>query len=206
MGASENLINTHAQVLKTQSLDQNTFNVVLLGPSGAGKSSVAEQLSKLGIADVNPTVATSPRRQFESAATLDHIFVSQQAFADQKQTDSFVVKKTYYGFEYGAPHLREPPVGQIALIVLKASFMEDFTAYYHGACIYQIETSPETAYQRMLTRGHSSDADIIDRMKQYGPELDGGRQLAHAIFNNDGRLDTTVKQVARRILQDIAAS
>jgi ribose 1,5-bisphosphokinase PhnN len=207
VGTVETLVNPPETPLDSaRRLDPHAFNVVLLGPSGAGKTSVAERLASLGIADVNPTVCTRPPRDTEpEAATIDHIFSTPAEFGVREERGDFLVKQPYYSFDYGAPYLRQPSANQIALMVLKASFMAPFTAYYPKTRIYQIEVSPETAYRRMLLRGHQSDTDIIERMKHYGPELDAGRLIAHKVFSNEGELDDTAQQVAARIRQDQAA-
>ena len=209
VGTAETAINLPIPPLDSvQLIEPSATNIyVLLGPSGAGKSSVAERLARLGIADVNPTVATRPLRETESAAaTLDHIFSSKAAFDRREQRGDFVDTQPYYSFDYGVPYLRQPPDGEVALMVLKASFMKKFVAYYPNTHIFQIEVTPETAYRRMLLRGHQSDADIMERMKRYGPELDAGRLIAHAIFSNEGKLDDTAQQVAAQIQQDQTAA
>jgi ribose 1,5-bisphosphokinase PhnN len=209
VGTAEILVNPLEPPLDdTLLLDPNAPNiVVLLGPSGAGKSSVAKCLDSLGLADVNPTVATRPLRDTESATdTVDHVFATKAEFKIRDQRGDFLDTQPYYGFDYGVPYLRRPPDGQVALMVLKASFMKKFVAYYPNTHIYQIEVSPETAYQRMLLRGHESDDDIINRMKHYGPELDAGRLIAHRVFSNEGELNDTVRQVKDQILTDTPAT
>jgi ribose 1,5-bisphosphokinase PhnN len=203
VGTSETLFTTvEAPLEPAPRLDPHAFNVVLLGPSGAGKSTVAECLDKLGIADVNPTLATRPLRQTESGATIDHTFVSQEHFAAAEQAGQFVVAKNYYGFDYGAAYLRQPPDGQVPLTVLKTNFMAEFLAYYPNTRIYQIEVSPAVAYERMFLRGHQSDTDLQDRMKHYGGEVDAGRLIAHTLFDNDRELASTVQRVAAQICID----
>jgi ribose 1,5-bisphosphokinase PhnN len=185
-------------------LERSAFTVALLGPSGTGKSAVAEELHHQGLADVNATLATRPLRATESAATLDHEFITPGELTERTNSGGVLLTLPYYGFDYGVPYLRQPPLGRVALMVLKTKFIKDFKAHYPHTRIYQIEAWPERAYERMHQRGHDSTSDIMDRMRQYGRELDAGRLIAHHIFSNNGQLAHTVKRVAAQLRLDLA--
>lgn len=191
--------NGEAMIGPRKPLDPGSLVIVLLGASAVGKSSLAERLCGAGVTEATPTWTTRKPRRGESDTSYDHRFVSDREF--DRQSDSFIEQKEFYGNRYAVPFLSQPPKGVEALMVLKPVFIPTFISHFPATRIYQIEASPDLLPDRMRSRGQSQ-ADIDERMRLHDAEAEAARKFAHVIFDNNGPLDSTYVQVEAQIRAD----
>ena len=182
-------------------LDPNDLLFVLIGASAVGKSTLAERLCQAGIVEATPTRTTRKPRDGEMETSYDHHFVTDEEFDRLDSEGRFIDQRTFYGARYGLPFPQKPSEGREALMVLKPVFMPALIASYPFTRIYQIEASPSVLPGRMRARGQLQE-DIGVRMTHYEAETMAARRFAHVIFNNDGSLEDTFRQVKQQIQAD----
>src|SRR5438445_13789022 len=102
--------------------------LVIIGPSACGKSSVVHHLHEPRLVTVCPTWTTRPRRDDEKNGSLEHRFVSDDAFDILCSRGFFLDTVAMFGLphRYGLPPLAPPDDGRVNAVMLRAPLVERF--------------------------------------------------------------------------------
>jgi guanylate kinase len=181
--------------------------VVLIGPSAGGKSSLVRRLHDLGVVRVHPTWTTRPRRHDEADGSVEHRFVSEDVFADLEAAGFFLDTITLFGLphRYGLPPVRPSASGPVDAVMLRAPLVARFGRFVAHHVVYQVESDPGLARDRLLDRG-CIGAELAGRLIDNDRELTLGRRIADRVFVNDGSLDRLADEVVAALDEDVRVS
>lgn len=183
--------------------------LVIIGGSASGKSTLVQTLFDLGLIDVVPTWTTRPERPEEAGGSLEHVFVSDDAFDRLEQEGFFLGTATMFGlpYRYGFPRLAPRPQAsnasapRVRAVVLRASLLDRLAEHVPDHVVYQIEDTVERSTDRLVTRGLSED-ECIARLAEREAELEKGRARAHRVFVNDRTVNDLIHAVVDAVHVD----
>ena len=177
--------------------------LVVIGPSASGKSMVVRELHRRGLVRVHPTWTTRRPRHDELAGSPEHRFVSDEVFDDLVAHGYFVDTVTLFGLphRYGLPPVAVSTSGPIDAVMLRAPLVARFARLVPDHVVYQIESDPDQARERLLDRG-CIGAELAGRLVDNNREITCGRRIADRIFVNDGTIDELVDEVVAALATD----
>ena len=108
--------------------------VVVIGPSGAGKSTLVNMMIEKKMAVLHPTITTRPQRSDDDTS---HLFVPLDTFNGLKANRHLIGVSQVFGYWYALPEL--PDTSERIIVILRASFVEEFRSYYPTAIVVDIE-------------------------------------------------------------------
>jgi guanylate kinase len=175
--------------------------LAILGPSGSGKSTVVRELISRGLIELTPSWTTRLRRADESAAAVEHVFVTEDRFAERSGDGAFLEVVEQFGYRYGMPEVVTPPPGQVATVMVRAPLMDLVSKHFPDHVAYQIEDSFERARARLMSRSLTDD-DLRLRLDDYEAERLLGHSFARRTLVNNGSVSQLVDRVAAAINED----
>lgn len=164
--------------------------LVLIGPSASGKSTLARALQAAGVVEVTPSWTTRPRREDEMHGSLEHRFVSDEAFTALERAGFFagVVRMFGLPYRYGLRDVAAPPPGRVPLVIARASVLPIVAALFPEHVVYQVEGPPRRS------RGPRRESRV--------EQCAAGRAAADRVFLNTGTVPELIEAVAAAIAQD----
>ncbi|MGC9048615.1 MAG: guanylate kinase [Patescibacteria group bacterium] len=178
---------------------------VISGLSGAGKDSVIEGLRKENL-NFNwvITTTTRPMRSGESEGRPYH-FVSKEEFEKMIQNNELLEWALVYGYYYG---LQKKDVEKLLKedkpVILKIDYQGAKTIknkFPEVIVIFIIPPSLEILEKRLRTRGQDSEEVIKKRLAEAEKELSTLDQWDYVVKNEEGKLEKTVRQIKKIILE-----
>jgi ribose 1,5-bisphosphokinase len=160
---------------------------VVIGPSGAGKTTLARAFAS-AFADRFELVLTHTTRARRPGEGDTHVFVTDAEFDGADYLGTLDI----FGARYGLPPLPRP---RVALVVLRAAALDQFTALFPDARIIQVEAPPEILAERLRARGDPERASQAD-LRQ---EIAAGRTAADGIVRTDQPFERSLAEFAKLV-------
>lgn len=174
-----------------------TFKVlIVVGPSGVGKSTLLGELGARGVVRVSPTWTTRPRRHYEDAGNIDHVFCSPAEFAEREAAGFFLETVELFGLDhrYGLPRLVEPDTGGcVPVLMLRAPLLDRVPRHFSNYVVYQVEAPRERVQEHLDTRA-LKDGPQGSRLSDFERELELGRRFATRIIDTSRGLAASVDE------------
>jgi guanylate kinase len=180
--------------------------LVCIGPSGAGKSALVNELAKRGIVAVTPTWTDRPRRHGE--VEIEHRFVSSKELDAEAAKGTFLHEPiSFFGlpYRYATPRIQAPPHGTVPCVMGRVMALALMNRLYPNRVMYQVEAS-EMTLRRRVTEREMPEVQLGTRLSEHAAEISEGRQVAHRVFVNNGKLAACVDEVAEAIRADFKLS
>jgi guanylate kinase len=174
--------------------------VVITGPSGVGKDTVIARLKEIGPpCHVTVTATTRPRRPTETHG-VDYYFVEPAEYRRMLDGGEFLEHATVYGFGYGTPRspVREAlAAGTDVLLRIDVQGAATIARLVSGSIRIFLAPPNFAELERRLRSRKADDQEVIARrLKTAHEELRRADECDYLVFNEDGRLDETVCQIA----------
>ncbi len=199
--------------MDTQNASKMGKLVLIIGPSGVGKSVILKRL-RAQHADFHfPRSATTRQRRDGEGTDLYH-FVTEEQFADMEKNGKFLETAVVHGVGHygtmvdeivpmikeGKTVVREVDVQGFQSITHNPLFAGD-TAPYKLQSIFILPENTEQLVRRIQNRAPISDDELQRRILSMDKELAFADGCTHKVINVDGKLEETIREVERLILQ-----
>lgn len=172
----------------------------VVGPSGVGKDTIMKALK-----DQWPEIVLAKRviTRPHDAGGEDFVAVSQEEFAQQKNTGNFALDWHAHGLNYGVPKMIEEYLlnGRIVLFNGSRVALPKAEEKYPDLKIIMISASQETLSKRLVDRGRESEGDIQNRLKCTSYKAPAGENVV--TISNDGKLQHAVDQLKKAISVEV---
>ncbi len=173
--------------------------VVLSGPSGVGKDAALDSLKKLD----RPwhfvvTATTRPQRPTERDG-VEYIFLSDDEFAQMKDSGEFLEFAEVYGRWYGVPR-SQVTVGFEAGndVILKVDVQGAETVRHlapQAVFIFMVPGSPDELRDRLSLRLTESSPEMELRLNTAKEEMAMVEMFDYRVVNEDGGLDRAIADI-----------
>jgi len=186
--------------------------VLLIGPSGVGKSAVLRQLRKDHPEFHYPRSATT-RAKRQGETDEFYYFVSEKEFQDlldhKKLLEYAIVHGgDHYGTMYdeiipyikdGKTVLREVDVQGFVSIQNNPNFLPE--SKHRLQSIFIMPENKEQLMERIQKRAPISEDELQRRLHSVDKELKYADHCTSIVMNRDGKLEDTIKEVEKLILE-----
>jgi guanylate kinase len=201
-----------AKIGKTVQNSQGKL-VLIIGPSGVGKSVILKRLRVAHPELHFPRSATTRARRDGEGTELYH-FVTEEEFADMERHQKFLETAVVHGvghygtmvdeivplIEQGKTVVREVDVQGFQSISHNPLFAGE-SAPYHLQSIFILPENTEQLVRRIQRRAPITEEELQRRIASMDKELAFADGCTHKVINKDGKLEETIREVERLILQ-----
>ncbi len=178
--------------------------VVISGPSGAGKDAVLERMKRTHEGwHFVVTATTRPKRPGERDG-VDYLFMEPSEFQDLLAQDGFLEHAQVYGRYYGVPcgqveeALRS---GKDVIVKTDVQGARTIKAKLSNTLLIFLAPPDMQELERRLRQRKSETAEDLQRRIQTAQlEMDCQSEFDRVVVNHNGRLDETVAEIERIIL------
>lgn len=174
--------------------------IVISGPSGVGKDTVIERLrERTPDAYFAVTATTRPARDTELDG-VHYFFLDSATFEAKLAEGEFLESAVVYGYRYGVP--KEPvrqalARGQDAIIKVDVQGAASIRRLVkHGVFIFLAPESMSELLRRLWARKTDDITKLMERFNTASEELERVDEFDYVIFNEAGRVDATLDQIA----------
>lgn len=178
-------------VASDQAVPQKERGVVfaLMGPSGVGKTTLHTMIAEKKLLQSFPDITTRPARSGEKNG-LDHTFVSQAYFDEQKKKGNLIAAIHYYDNNYGIlKNDLEKTLerGQNVLLVIVSNQYKELKERFGDQLITIMIVPPsgKALVERIVGRAKDSKQAIQMRLAQANQEMAYWNEMDHVLINQD---------------------
>jgi guanylate kinase len=184
-------------------LDGKGLLVIVSAPSGAGKDTVIHRLVKALDDAVVYVTATSRKPRANEKHGIDYYFYEPEKFRSEIEAGNFLEWSMVHGDFKGvrrdalADTLRDH---KIVIVKPEPQGMRKIKAKLPEALtIFIMPPSLDSLRKRLLERGTETPEQRDLRMRNAEIEMAAAPEYDYVVVNDDGKIETTVKEIAEII-------
>jgi len=172
--------------------------ILITGPSGVGKTTLVNLLLQSNPKVERLVTFTTRAPRPKEKDIIDFHFISQDTFDNMVKQNDFFEHDSHYEASYGNSKEELQGIwdkGKVALLVLNTDGVNTIKEIYPEAVSIFIKPDTlENLKARMLKRPMSEEA-FNKRWGTVQAELEESNKYDHTIINNQGELETALKQL-----------
>ncbi len=190
----------------TETLDGVGLLVIISAPSGAGKDTVIHQLVHSLDDAVVYVTATSRKPRTGEVPGKDYYFYEPEKFREEIEAGNFLEWSMVHGDFKGvrrdalADTLRQH---RVVIVKPEPQGMRKIKAQLPEALtIFIMPPSVEALRRRLVTRGTETAEQQELRLRNAEIEMAAAPEYDHVVVNEDGKVEQTVREIARIIQEE----
>ncbi len=187
-------------------IDGRGLLVIISAPSGAGKDTVINKLTRALDDAVVYVTATSRKPRPGEQHGKDYYFYEPEKFREEIEAGNFLEWSMVHGDFKGvrrdalADTLRDH---RVVIVKPEPQGMRKIKAKLPEAVtIFIMPPSVEALRRRLTTRGTETAEQLELRLRNAEIEMAAAPEYDHVVVNEDGKVDTTVREIARIVLEE----
>lgn len=179
---------------------------VISGPSGVGKDVVIDELRQRVPGAYFAVTATTRGIRRDEVDGTHYFFLTEEEFLTRRAEDEFLESASVYAHHYGTPRgpIREA-LARHQDVIVKVDVQGAASIRSLVAGVITIFLAPESMaelHHRLKSRKTETGDALAKRFATASAELEQAMGFDYVIFNEAGRVEQTVDQIAAVILAE----